>query len=70
MKTHASRLVAKVLKRTVKFKKSKLISVKRTVVVCTIVAATPTVPVRQKLDGHSTCPLDFNKLDIIDFTCT
>jgi hypothetical protein len=42
VKTHASCLVAKVLKHTVKFKKSKLISVKRTVVVCTIVAATPT----------------------------
>ena len=40
--THASRLVAKVLERTVKSKKSKVITVKRTVVVCAIVAATPT----------------------------
>ena len=51
MKTHASRLVVKVLKRTVKFKKSKLISVKRTVVVCAIMAATPTgTPVHHQVD--------------------
>ena len=34
--------MAKVLKCTVKSKKSKLITVKRTVIVCAIVAATPT----------------------------
>jgi hypothetical protein len=36
--------VAKVLKRTAKSKKGKLITVKRTVVVCAIKAATPTHP--------------------------
>ena len=41
-KTHASRLVAKVLKYTAKSKKGKLITVKRTVIVCVIKAATPT----------------------------
>ena len=41
-KTHASCLVAKVLKRTAKSKKGKLITIKRTVIVCTIKAATPT----------------------------
>jgi len=42
VKTHVSRLVVKMLKHTVKSKKGKLITVKRTVVVCAIVAATPT----------------------------
>ena len=41
-KTHASRLVAKVLEHPAKSKKGKLITIKRTVVVCAIVAATPT----------------------------